>query len=562
MQHVSAYGYPTPPASPAAFDHQCAAIQGHHLPVQHQHHHLHHQHQQQRYIPVAPEARLGRFLTGSLQLQSILGTGAYGVVYSAVDIKDNVRYAVKCLSKFNADGSPLDRRQVAFQTREIRLHYLASAHPNVVSMLKIIDNPDCIYVILEYCPEGDLFFNITECGQYVGKDELVRSVFLQILDAVEHCHNLGIYHRDLKPENILVSDNGETVKLADFGLATSSDRSEDYGCGSTFYMSPGRSQRPIFFPPLLTSGKASGRRSPKKGKASFPSPPQQPTNFFSLFPLSVECLDHASRRPFYYCAPNDVWSLGVILVNLTCGRNPWKQASFEDSTYRAYTRSQDFLKTILPVSDSLNDILGRIFNPNPDQRISLPELRASILACPRFTDQPAAMLPTPPASPEQAPVYVDCEESIMDDEFDHDVPLSPASSGSMSDGQSTCSSDEGSLTSSCPSIEDLDDDDFIEGIPEARTPSPQPSQAEPAIYEPEEPRIVEPYQQEYLRPYAASVPDPVQSMPVHAQPACTPKFHLQYVWDMLKYAQPAPQIHHPVPFHAQVPLFAHLQGCY
>ncbi|KAK3687605.1 kinase-like domain-containing protein [Podospora appendiculata] len=511
MQHVSAYGYPTPPASPAAFDH--CGTHGHHLPVQHHHLHHHQQQQQQRYIPVAPEARLGRFLTGSLQLQSILGTGAYGVVYSAVDIEDNVRYAVKCLSKFNADGSPLDRRQVAFQTREIRLHYLASAHPNVVSMLKIIDNPDCIYVILEYCPEGDLFFNITECGQYVGKDELARSVFLQILDAVEHCHNLGIYHRDLKPENILVSDNGETVKLADFGLATSSDRSEDYGCGSTFYMSP-------------------------------------------------ECLDHASRRPFYYCAPNDVWSLGVILVNLTCGRNPWKQASFEDSTYRAYTRSQDFLKTILPVSDSLNDILGRIFNPNPDQRISLPELRALILACPRFTDQPAVLLPTPPASPEQAPVYVDCKESIMDDEFEYDAPLSPASSGSMSDGQSTCSSDEGSLTSSCPSIEDLDDDDFIEGIPEARTPSPTPSQAEPAIYESEEPRIVEAYQQEYLRPYAASAPDPVQSMPVHVQPACTPKFHLQYVWDMLKYAQPAPQIHHPVPFHPQVPLFAHLQGCY
>jgi serine/threonine protein kinase len=161
-------------------------------------------------------------------------------VYSAIDIQGNARYAVKCLSKFNADGTPLDRRQLTFQTREIRLHHLASAHRNVVSMHKIIDNPDCIYVILECCPEGDLFQNITERGQYVGKDELAKSVFLQILDAVEHCHSLGIYHRDLKPENILVKDNGATVKLADFGLATADDRSDDYGCGSTFYMSPGR----------------------------------------------------------------------------------------------------------------------------------------------------------------------------------------------------------------------------------------------------------------------------------------------------------------------------------
>lgn len=229
MQHVSAFGYPTPPASPS-FEQHCA-IQ-HHIAVP--------QPCQQRFIPVAPEERLGRYLTPTLQLVDILGTGAYGVVYSAIDRKDNVQYAVKCLSKFNADGTPLDRRQLSFQTREIRLHYLASGHPNVVSMLKIIDNPDCIYVILEYCPEGDLFYNITECGQYVGKDELAKSVFLQILDAVEHCHRLGIYHRDLKPENILVSNRGETVKLADFGLATSSERSEDYGCGSTFYMSPGR----------------------------------------------------------------------------------------------------------------------------------------------------------------------------------------------------------------------------------------------------------------------------------------------------------------------------------
>lgn len=240
------FGYPTPPASPSPFElPKCAQQQ---------------QQQQQaapiqpRYVQPAPEQRLGRFLAGTLQLTGILGTGAYGVVYSAIDIKTHVRYAVKTLSKYNADGTPLDRRQVAFQTREIRLHWLASAHPNVVSMLKIIDDPDCTYVILEYCPEGDLFYNITECGQYVGKDALAKQVFLQILEAVEHCHSQGIYHRDLKPENILVSNQGETVKLADFGLATSSDRSEDYGCGSTFYMSPGK------FCSLLQNHEATLRR--------------------------------------------------------------------------------------------------------------------------------------------------------------------------------------------------------------------------------------------------------------------------------------------------------------
>lgn len=190
--------------------------------------------------PPTPESRIGIFLGRSLELKGILGTGAYGVVYSALDHYTGTWYAVKALSKTNANGEPLDRRQQEFQSREIRLHYAASAHPNIVSMLKIVDDPDCTYVVLEYCPEGDLFSNITERGRYVGNDALVRQAFLQILNAVEHCHRLGIYHRDLKPENILVSQSGNQVLLADFGLATTDLDSDDHGCGSTFYMSPGR----------------------------------------------------------------------------------------------------------------------------------------------------------------------------------------------------------------------------------------------------------------------------------------------------------------------------------
>jgi serine/threonine protein kinase len=231
MNNAAVYGYPTPPASP---------LYGSNKPIYLQQPFAIPPNYPSRYTPVAPKERLGKYLGDSLQLVDIIGTGAYGVVYLAVDINTGTQYAVKTLSKFNADGSPLDRRQLAFQHRELRLHYQASAHPNVVSMHKIMDHADCTYVVLEYCPEGDLFLNITERGQYVGKDDMVKSVFLQILDAVEHCHALGIYHRDLKPENILVSNQGDTVKLADFGLATASDRSEDYGCGSTFYMSPGR----------------------------------------------------------------------------------------------------------------------------------------------------------------------------------------------------------------------------------------------------------------------------------------------------------------------------------
>lgn len=187
----------------------------------------------------APEDRLGLLLANRLELTSILGVGAYGVVYTAIDIHTNIPYAVKALNK-----TGLDPRQRKFQQREIKLHHLASQHPNVVSLVRIMDSVDCTFVVIEFCPEGDLFSSITERGHFVGNDPLAKRAFLQILDAVQFCHSIGIYHRDLKPENILVTDHGMTVKLADFGLATTDYYTSDFGCGSTFYMSPGLSFLP------------------------------------------------------------------------------------------------------------------------------------------------------------------------------------------------------------------------------------------------------------------------------------------------------------------------------
>ncbi|KAF2198557.1 Pkinase-domain-containing protein [Delitschia confertaspora ATCC 74209] len=301
----------------------------------------------------APEERLGQLLAGRLQLTGILGIGAYGVVYTARDIHTDVSYAVKALNKVG-----LEPRQQKFQQREIQLHHQASAHPNVVSLVKIMDSPDCTFVIMEYCPEGDLFSNITEQGKYLGNDALAKRAFLQILDAVEYCHSIGIYHRDLKPENVLVTDQGMTCKLADFGLATTDHVTSDFGCGSTFYMSP-------------------------------------------------ECQTPAPK-PYacYASAPNDVWSLGVILVNLTCGRNPWKRASFDDSTFRAYMKDPKFLQSILPLSPELDSILRRVFEYNPAKRITIPELRELILRCPRFTASKSAAptpLPSPPFRPMEYP---------------------------------------------------------------------------------------------------------------------------------------------------------------
>jgi serine/threonine protein kinase len=367
--------------------------------------------------PVAPEDRLGILLANRLKLTGILGVGAYGVVYTAIDIHTQVMYAVKALNK---TGDP---RQLKYQQREIRLHHMASQHPNVVSLVSIMDAPDCTYVVLDYCPEGDLFSSITDKGFFVGNDALVKRTFLQILDAVQFCHSLGIYHRDLKPENILVTDQGMTVKLADFGLATTDYLSPDFGCGSTFYMSPECQQQN---------------------------------------PCPMTC---------YAAVPNDVWSLGVILVNLTCGRNPWKRASIEDPTFRAYLKDPFFLKTILPLSNEMIFVLSRIFDCDPAQRITIPELRRLVLDCPRFTMTPVTPWVSNGAPTPQHPPFVLPQVPAS-------VPvqplMAPHASASSSDTSSSSNSSEFSdAASDVTSLtEDYSDLDALSAVPSATGFSP------------------------------------------------------------------------------------------
>lgn len=185
-------------------------------------------------VCASPESRVGLALSNGVVLTSVLGTGAYGVVYKARDYT-GAACAVKALNKVG-----LSQRQHNFARREIELHSIASEHPNVVTLLDVLESPDCTYVILEYCDAGDLFANIADQDHFYGNDRLAKQIFLQILDAVDFCHSKGIYHRDLKPENILLTNDGSMAKLADFGLACTETSSSDFGCGSTFYMSPGK----------------------------------------------------------------------------------------------------------------------------------------------------------------------------------------------------------------------------------------------------------------------------------------------------------------------------------
>jgi len=363
---------------------------------------------------------------GYLELNRVIGTGAYGCVYLATDGRypDQPYRAVKALRRHG-----LDTRQRQFQRREITLHQLASNHPSIVAMDRMVEDGDHTYVVMDYGEDGDLFAMICERQRYVGDDELIRSVFLQLLDGIAHIHNLGIAHRDIKPENIVCSNDGTRVRICDFGLATAELHSSDFGCGSTFYIAP-------------------------------------------------ECLgDWYPTRKSYPTKAGDIWSLGIILVNLVCGRNPWRIASPSDESFNAYLKDPSFLRRILPISVECLEVLKGIFSVEPYQRVSLSDLRKQILAVKSFSMSEQEVLQARAAAQvKQAQVQqqqqvkrllvsvppVHAEEEDMDDAMSE---WSGSDSGSDSDGE---------VDDGVPfDLEDTDFDD--EKLPSLRADSGSPS---------------------------------------------------------------------------------------
>ena len=92
-----------------------------------------------------------------------------------------------------------------------------------------------VYVILDLCTGGDLFAAITQKHLFHNNDRLIKIAFI-------YCHDLGVFHRDIKPKNMLCSNDGTDIRLANFGLSIQSAIFQDFGCGSSYYMSPGASE--------------------------------------------------------------------------------------------------------------------------------------------------------------------------------------------------------------------------------------------------------------------------------------------------------------------------------
>ncbi|CAI5524879.1 unnamed protein product, partial [Closterium sp. Naga37s-1] len=141
-----------------------------------------------------------------------------------------------------------NQSEVSDLRTEVLLMDLLKSHYGVVQVHEVFEDHKAVHLVMELCNSGDLFDFIQSAPKGRLTEQQAASVMRQLLNALHHCHSLGVLHRDVKPENILLCDrvphqsrDGDVrIKLSDFGVA--GFLNEDGVCtdsaGTSEYMAP------------------------------------------------------------------------------------------------------------------------------------------------------------------------------------------------------------------------------------------------------------------------------------------------------------------------------------
>jgi serine/threonine protein kinase/outer membrane protein assembly factor BamB len=173
-------------------------------------------------------------LVGEYRLLRRLGSGSFGEVYYAEDIRERSPVAVKLVK------SPLTQREdlKAFlnEARSMRLR-----HPHIVPLLDFgLSEQDLPFLVMEYVAGGTLRDRYPK-GSRVPL-EMVIDLTIQLASALQYAHDRHLIHRDVKPENMLCRTD-DTVLLSDFGIASVAHASSSVSAYQSFggtlpYMAP------------------------------------------------------------------------------------------------------------------------------------------------------------------------------------------------------------------------------------------------------------------------------------------------------------------------------------
>uniref|UniRef100_A0A8C7RNW7 calcium/calmodulin-dependent protein kinase n=1 Tax=Oncorhynchus mykiss TaxID=8022 RepID=A0A8C7RNW7_ONCMY len=267
--------------------------------------------------------------TDDFQLYEELGKGAFSVVRRCVKLCSGQEYAAKIINT-----KKLSARDHQKLEREARICRLLK-HSNIVRLHDSISEEGFHYLLFDLVTGGELFEDIVAREYYSEAD--ASHCIQQIVEAVLHCHQMGVVHRDLKPENLLLASKckNAAVKLADFGLAieVQGDQQAWFGFAGT----PGY--------------------------------------------LSPEVL-----RKEAYGKPVDIWACGVILYILLVGYPPfWDEDQhklYQQIKAGAYDFPSPEWDTVTPEAKNL---INQMLTINPAKRITAQEALKHPWVCQRST---------------------------------------------------------------------------------------------------------------------------------------------------------------------------------
>jgi len=204
---------------------------------------------------------------GRYQIISEVGKGSMGVVYKAHDPQIDRTVALKVLRPDRITSEEFVQRFLKEARAIGRL-----SHPNIITVYDSGQDNDTLYIVMEFLIGKTL--REAQQEKQLRLQEIIH-IGAQVADALDYAHRQGIVHRDIKPSNILLTPEGY-LKLTDFGIARIEDPTAHHQTqagdilGTPIYMSPEQ----------IMGQKVDGR--------------------------------------------SDLYSLGVILYELTTGRKPFQ----------------------------------------------------------------------------------------------------------------------------------------------------------------------------------------------------------------------------------------------
>ena len=172
---------------------------------------------------------------GNYKFLSILGEGGMATVYLAENTLLGKKVAIKLLKQEFVNNTNIRGRFLA----EAR-HMVQVSHTHIISVLDLIDAGDIVAIVMEYVDGQSLKEYLQKKGRL--NDSEIRTLFTQILTALQHVHDSGFVHRDIKPSNFMLTREG-SIKLADFGIAKDLNKRFELTetgtqMGTPIYMSP------------------------------------------------------------------------------------------------------------------------------------------------------------------------------------------------------------------------------------------------------------------------------------------------------------------------------------